>query len=380
MIESTLKSDQPNKVSHLIDQLSKPEFGSSQGDAIDVFKADLGDTMRAQTRTGDLKDIKPDVVLSKIDDYRQMFKAKGMTDQANQLDKLQNDILSNRKSYDKFVQDIKANDESVSDIQQRVYGDRLSNFFTGDGKTKVDGYKAFSDLFSQPENATKLNDVISRVNASNDPVAKEGMQAAFGKTLQDTLFKGTPDANTGKNVINTAQAVQNNQHLMSVADKVLADKPDLLEAVKNLADPAIQSQLGRSAQAAKGAQPGVSYKEVKSAQNRITGFILGPLSHLGTQIGGVTGALVEHLQPERAAEKINEAFWSDPEEAQRMLKNVRISGLGDPKTSRMVFNWAVRTRLSNSTSFDQWQSQVKKYNEDQQTQDMMQSDKKNNRN
>jgi hypothetical protein len=380
IISNTLTANEPNRVQHLIQTLADPKFGGSVQDAINVFKADLGDTMRAQTRTGDLKDVNPSVIFSKIDQYRQMFKAEGMADQSAQLDKLENDIQSNRKAYNNFVDDIKTNDQSVSDIQQKVYGDRLSNFFSADGKTKVDGYKAFSDLFSKPENATKLSDVISRVNASNDPVAKEGMQAAFGKTLQDTLFKGTPDANTGKNVINTAQAVQNNQHLMSVADKVLADKPDLLEAVKNLADPAIQSQLGRSAQAAKGAQPGVSYKEVKSAQNRITGFILGPLSHLGTQIGGVTGALVEHLQPERAAEKINEAFWSDPEEAQRMLKNVRISGLGDPKTSRMVFNWAVRTRLSNSTSFDQWQSQVKKYNEDQQTQDMMQSDKKNNRN
>jgi len=372
-IESTLKSSQPNRVSHLIDTLTDPKFGGTAQDAMDFFKADLGDAMRSQTRTGDLKDVDPNTILSKIDQYRQMFKAKGLSDQASQLDKLQNDILSNRKSYNSFLDDINTQKQTVSDIQNKIYGDRLSNFFSADGKTKVDGYKAFSDLFSQPENETKLNDVINRVKASSDPVAKEGMQAAFGKTLQDTLFKGVPDANTGKNVVNVSQAAQNNQHLMSVADKVLADKPDLLEAIKNLSDPAIQSQLGRSAQAAKGAGPGTSYKEIKSAQNRITGFILGPLSHLGTQIGGVTGAIVEHLKPEEAAAKINEAFWSDPEEAQRMLNKVRIGGLGDPKASRMVFNWAVRTGLSNSTSFDQWQSQVKKYNEDQQTQEALPS-------
>jgi hypothetical protein len=373
-IENTLKSSQPAEVQHMVSVLSRPEF-NNPGLVLDFAKADIADELRSAVKTSGAGEFDPKEILGKIRNYRQLFASQGLTKEAKAIDQLESGILQNKSDIKTLEGRLSLDRMNFDEVRDRVYNKVYKDFFNSDGYVKSAGFHSFDDMFKDPQNADRVKIIAQKARDSGNPVVLDGMKAAYGKSLDNFLSSGDVTA-TGAQKLNSAAVTKKAPEFLAVGDEIFKDNPKFMEAVRGLVDPALENQTSRRLSAAKTEPSGFSFREAKQSQTRLVNALVGPLTRIGARIGAISSAVLQKLDPDGAAKAIKDAFFADPDEAVRLLDQMKIHGLSDPHTVRDVFQWYVKSGLYSSQDYDNWKRDVDQMNAEDQTREMMSKEKK----
>jgi len=370
IIQNGVKSGQPNQIAHFADVLSKPEFGSSHDLLPQLMKADIADDFRTQLKSnGGIPDVPS--LLNKIQQYRQMLNAPQYADQAKSFDEFANQIIQNKSDVKALEGVLEGQTEQYGEVADKIHSDVLKHFFESNVNQPVtDGMEAFKNLFKDSSNGKQLDYILSK--AQDKPEVMDGIRAAYSKTLDDTLFSGAE--NTGGGGLLKKNATDNG--VLKVGDKIFTGKyAPIMDAVRQLSDPAMENQIAKSVGASKASPEGVTYTTSKAATNKLIQLAFGPLSKIGARIGAISGTLLEKLDPGGAAKQIKDVFFSDPDEAIRILNSLKYN-TSDPQVKRQMFQLLVNNGLYTQQDYPAWEKAVQEQDTKQQTQDALKKGQK----
>ncbi len=180
--------------------------------------------------------------------------------------------------------------KNAEEAKKAIYNKELKPFFedVGDGKVGVQGagLNIFDTLFNDPKGANRLDKVIARIEASDNPVAKEGLQAAYLNSVKKRVF-GSGQDSTGAAAVNKnfqRKEAQNDTNLRLFGDKVFKDKPGFTTMLGSVIEEASNAAGARTSTSMKQLTGKEIDEQSKGAFDMLVTFMFGPLSRTGSKV------------------------------------------------------------------------------------------------
>lgn len=318
-------------VKQLYGLLDSPEAGHSADDVGSLIVArSMTDVQKTINRTGKFGPEDFDKVVATLEQNGTALsnvsptQAKRINDLATKVRDRKIELSGLKKEVDDIV---KQNNKA----QERIFGKELRPFFKEGEFSGYDdvsnGYEAFDKLMTdtaQAKNAagkTKLDRVIDRVNASDNEVAKEGLQAAWSNSFRDKFF-GVADDATGTSKVKTsfvAKEKVGKNELLVVGDKIFKDKPGVMTTMKALVEEADRVSKARSSTSHVVMDSRKIAQEGQGAFKLVTNFLFGPLSRTGSRVNSAGTKILARSDPEGYINKTMSAILADPDEFNKIV-------------------------------------------------------------
>jgi len=140
---------------------------------------------------------------------------------------------------------LKIAQETAKKAEDKIFKRELDAFFKSAGVPNVNGFESFKSLFNNP-NALRVNadgttqgvltDVITRAQATGNPLVMDGIQAAYSRYVRENFLSATREAG-GNRMVGLAalnKSENNLSQILQYGDEVYKDKPLVMQAFRGI--------------------------------------------------------------------------------------------------------------------------------------------------
>ena len=174
-------------------------------------------------------------------------------------------------------------------------------------------------LSEQPDRIAALEAIMGRVKAIPDPdqqkVVQDGLETAYLRIFRDQNL--SPRRETGDlRAIMPARIERSQEELTSlyrVGDIIYADKPEVMDAVKGVAEVASGIARSRNATPVASMSATAFNQAAMTATNRLIYMTIGPLSRPGTRIRSLIASLVQGADATARADAVRDKVLANPD-------------------------------------------------------------------
>ena len=249
------------------------------------------------------------------------------------------DAISNLRMADANMDDmdtaLKSAQQAYTDVIEETRRSSARFFIAnltgnGDIATKLETGGGFKELFGHKDGPDIVKQLMEKMDASGDILAKEGVQSEFLRFLQDRYFAGTSiamdaEGNSIKDASKGAlkRAVEGNSSGdVELIKQVFPDNPDVQTAIYQL------MELGNLSLNIRGSRPNpfgsntAMDTTIRQGINALVNFTVGPLNRTGTRLKSAGALLTQGIEESRlaAAREIMGTLSTNPETAIDALK------------------------------------------------------------
>lgn len=324
--------ESPDLTKQMSEVLGDPKVGTTKQHVLDQTLLDdvYDEVFNHVNAGGKLSEIDPKM-LSKGLQKRMAQIAETNPKMAQDLSKRFKEIREGQADIAKFGEEAKAARKLQDTEDQRIFGEKFKDLFTGGGSGKpfheVDNpITAFDDILTNPDKAKQLKSVVAAVNKSGDTQAQRGMRAAFIRKFNERIFdpskqtKGAMDTKTGfasqrpsvKQV--EAASFTKDDPLYQSGLEIFGEDRQALEYIQALVEEEAKSKkLMTNTGAAVAAQnKGLKAGSIQGVGRLIT-WTLGVLNPTATRAKTITSAAIDAMDPENKLRVFAEEILSDGE-------------------------------------------------------------------
>ena len=343
-ISGAINSPESKELGHLVKTLSRYEYNKSSPKVLTYVRAKIADKLRGEIdNIGEgIGQINPKGINDLLDKYRNVFKE--FPEATKEIDTLQKSITSNRGNVQKLKELAEKYAKEASDLEDEIYSGVLKDFFERDGELKKEGITSFEDLFTGKQSTARFQKVKKLVDNSGDEDLKKGFEAAYIKTLKRSMYKPTGAADKSK----MAERLMDDDSLMKIGDEIFGKDSDLMTGIRQTTAVVEGSDL-RSLPRGKTMQSELS--KSKSDASALTTILIGRLNRTASTIGGVTGKVLESLDPQKRAMLVRAKMLADPKEFLRMAEDFKGNPYGN-NAKRKIFDFLVKANVYTNTKGD----------------------------
>lgn len=234
----------------------------------------------------------------------------------------------NREQLEAVMKEAKDNvTQTMQDLQQselrfffrREFGESADPLLR-DFATTSNPQQSFRTLMlsEAPDRLAAMDAIMSRIQAVPDEaqrkVLQDGVETAYLRLFRDQTLGQRRETGNLRSVL-PARIDRSSEELSSLyamGDVIYKDTPEVMEAVRGVADIAAGIARSRNATPVASMSPTAFNKAAMSATNRLIYASVGPLSKAGTRIRSIALSLFENADATARAAAIRDQILSDP--------------------------------------------------------------------
>ena len=322
---------------HVVKAMSSPDYSGSPEDAINYIIGRAATKVLDQVQAGKLIDeidIQP--MLRELGQYGETIQQQ-FPEYYTKIDNFAKSVQNAKLSKKGLEAQLKGAKEAMEASRENIYNASFKEFFqkSGTGIVPVTGkgaYKAFEDLFKDPNNSEKIQSIIEAGKNSGDPIIQNGLEVAILRELSNKFKTGAFNL-TGQRKANTqafVKATEGSDPIFDYLDMVYQDKPTASYTIKRIIgmthDQAVRV-TGQGAGASAGTvNPNDFIKNARQSTDSIITMIWGPLDRAGARIRSVSSRAFSYLDRNAQTAAILDNIYANPEEFTRVLDSIIASG------------------------------------------------------
>jgi hypothetical protein len=360
IVTDSLNNRNREVIGNMITLLERPEAGQSASDVVDYI---IGDSLTTLSNRIDnpsqLGNINIDDIRSTLSEYSSILR-NNFPEDAAKLDNLIETLRTARGDRTVLEAELKAAQEAAQAAADRIYTRELDAFFSSAGIPNVNGYESFRSLFGNA-NALRvtrdadgaitamegpLADIITRAQASGNPLVMDGMKAAYSRYVRENFLTATREAGDNRMVslgaLNKSENEINN--ILDYGEAVFQDQPLVMTALRGILDEAGLAQRSRNVKTVGVSSGTAETQEAIAAVNRTVTLTMGVLSRVGARIrSGATGLIQRNFMPDEVA-KVMDRLLADPDYFIEIATRVtNKDGAVNPDNAMLLRQWLIRS-------------------------------------
>lgn len=246
------------------------------------------------------------------------------------------DARGNRDLLQKRMEDAQTN---VQETLERVQNGELRFFFRqefGDidnpllrsMATTSNPQQSFRSLIlsNETDRLAAMEAITQRVAQINDPerqkVVRDGIETAYLRLFRDQTLSTRTEIGGNRAVLPTRieRSADEMNALYQMGDVIYADKPELMQAVRETSELASTLAKSRNAVPVSSMSATAFNQQAATATSRLIYLTVGPLSKAGTRIRSVIGTAIEGADGYTKAANIRDQILADPNEFLRLSR------------------------------------------------------------
>ena len=357
LVTDSLSNRNREVVGNMVDLLKRPEAGESATDVVDYI---IGDTLtKISNRVDDpskLANLDISDIRTSLQDYSAIIR-QNFPKEADRLDEFLGTLRTAKGDKAALESQLKIAQETASKAEEKIFKRELDAFFKTAGVPKINGYESFKSLFSNP-NALRVNadgttqgvltDVITRAQATGNPLVMDGVQAAYSRYLRENFLSATREAG-GNRMVGLAalnKSENNISQILQYGDEVYKDKPLVMQAFRGILEEAGLVQRSRNSKSVGVSSGTAEAQEAVAAVNRTVTMTLGVLSRLGARVrAGASGVIMSKIDPVATAQVLDK-LMANPDYFVEVAKRVtKEDGAVDPDGAMLLRQWLIRSGI-----------------------------------
>lgn len=357
LITDSLSNRNREVVGNMVDLLKRPEAGESATDVVDYI---IGDTLtKISNRVDDpskLANLDISDIRTSLQDYSAIIR-NNFPQEADRLDAFLGTLRTAKGDKAALESQLKIAQETAKKAEDKIFKRELDAFFKSAGVPNVNGFESFKSLFNNP-NALRTNpdgttqgvltDVITRAQATGNPLVMDGIQAAYSRYVRENFLSATREAG-GNRMVGLAamnKSENNLSQILQYGDEVYKDKPLVMQAFRGILEEAGLVQRSRNSKAIGVSSGTAEAQEAIGAVNRTVTMTLGVLSRLGARVrAGASGVIMSKVDPVATAQVLDK-LMADPDYFVEVAKRVTTQdGAVNPDGAMLLRQWLIRSGI-----------------------------------
>ena len=357
LVTDSLSNRNREVVGNMVDLLKRPEAGESATDVVDYI---IGDTLtKISNRVDDpskLANLDISDIRTSLQDYSAIIR-NNFPEEADRLDAFLGTLRTAKGDKAALESQLKIAQETAKKAEDKIFKRELDAFFKSAGVPNVNGFESFKALFKNP-NALRTNpdgttqgvltDVITRAQATGNPLVMDGIQAAYSRYVRENFLSATREAGGNRMVGLAAKnnAENNLSEILQYGDEVYKDKPLVMQAFKGILEEAGLVQRSRNSKSVGVSSGTAEAQQAVAAVNRTVTMTLGVLSRLGARVrAGATGVIMSKVDPQATAQVLDK-LMADPDYFVEVAKRVTTQdGAVNPDGAMLLRQWLIRSGI-----------------------------------
>ena len=283
-----------------------------------------------------IPDIDTADIIESLSNYGTLVR-ENFPDQAKRIDTLLGNLRNSSLTREQLELQIKSAQDAATKARDTIYNDKLSAFFQPNGKAKINGFKAFEEILSNPQSARKvpgteefegpLADLIKTARESGDPVLLDGMKAAYARFYKKKFLAATQELGGNrmlKTGVNTAVRDELDNVLL-YGEAVFGDQPALMTGLRALLDETGIITRAKSAKPVGAGSDTVANSlqtQAKQALDKSVTLTVGVLSSLGARIRATGTGLINNAINKKGVAKVTDALFADPDQFLEVARKI----------------------------------------------------------
>lgn len=324
----------------LVDVLSRPDVKGDPNVVLRDSLTEAGNSFRGKVQGKGVASLRREDIVQSLKDRAGLIGSK-FPKELSEINKLADDMVSGEKT----MADLEARYGVVADEGKELVGkvkSEQADFFNPDGSAKTSGQPIFSKLFKNKEDDQGLNSAINRASQTGQ---LKGMQAAFGKELQEVSPKDFGKVDDPEN------------HILKVANKLFADTPEVVDGIKEAYKLADVTKPGQTSGNISSIGAGAD-KDYKATVNKVVTLMFGVLNPTATRVRNFTSVMADKTAPSDGLKRTLDMIASDPKEFQAMLKKYNKKDFFTPGNKRLLTEFMSRASLRSGPLTDKERAYV----------------------
>ncbi len=360
IVTDSLNNRNREVIGNMITLLERPEAGQSASDVVDYI---IGDSLTTLANRLDdpsqLGNVNIADIRGTLTEYASILR-NNFPEDAAKLDNLIETLRTARGDRTALEAELKAAQDAAQAAADRIYTRELDSFFSSAGIPNVNGYESFRSLFGNA-NALRvtrdadgaitamegpLADIITRAQASGNPLVMDGMKAAYSRYVRENFLTATREAGDNRMVSLGAlnKSEQELSNILDYGEAVFQDQPLVMTAIRGILDEAGLAQRSRNVKTVGVSSGTAETQEAIAAVNRTVTLTMGVLSRVGARIrSGATGLIQRSFMPDEVA-KVMDRLLSDPEYFIEVATRVtNKDGTVNPDSAMLLRQWLIKS-------------------------------------
>ena len=371
VIQDGLNDRQLYSSKQVIDFLEQPEYGGDPQKLVNYYKGEVADAISdtLAANNGDFSKLTPEVV-------RNALKAKGTVlkerfpEQTQQINDFINQFRTGKMGLEEAEALLKQTKDMAAETEKEVYGSVLGEFVQKGPKGPIEqknGFEIFKGMFSKENNEAQITDVLTRIKASDNPLAQRGAEAAYLSYLQDSIQK--TENSIGFNAPAAKRFLSDKASLWKYGEEIFANSLDPklgTETIKKYKE-VVGAVLKETEKNVPTSLRPQSENQVRVAAESALGFVVtyiyGKLNRTGAKVRETGGKILRSGDPVNEIRNTLDRIHSDPEYAVELFTKIKDnlnSGMS-PETKKALISAMLllgKNQLSeedvNSIDFSDW--------------------------
>lgn len=373
IIKNTLTADQPDRVGHLIETLSRSEFGGSPKLVLDWIKGSISDEVRADILKSGVGAIDQTKLTSLFTKYRQTI--ENFPELTKELDTLQSNLIKNKNNIKVLEEEVLSKKGSAEAIKDEVYGRVLSDFFSKEGIPNPRGYESFVDLITGKQvtgslRQGKLDEVLN--HGEGIPEVKDALQSAYLRYLNNSEIFTSAPGSSNKRALSSSRVndlLRGENNLLEIGRKIFTgERAPMMDFLERVLDPALDVTVSRKGATFKGAADPTSIKKAKEAVSRMVTAAVGPLTRGGSRANSTASLIIEFFNGDDKAVRIGDEMMSGASAFLKLHDRFMKQGASN-ENMRDWFKVLVNARVYNDSDWNQYEKEFIDANKDTQMKD-----------
>lgn len=350
IVNSSLNDNKREYASHIIDALDN----AGQPDlAVTYQLGQLASNLEEKLSNGaKISDLNPSDFLGSLQKMGSVISQK-YPQQAERINQFINNFRNAKGNIADLQTQLKQYQQEAKDVENRVLGSELKDFFTrqgGEFKELNDGFTIFNKMIGDPEKAPDLIRIIQ--NNRNDSTVLTGLKAAYGRYLSEHAFGVGESSAGGRNLESKfIQSLSNPENpVWKTGEAIFQDHPEILDATKTLMSE-LQHTVASKGASTTAVEPGSRFATgARKASEFLTTMIWGVLSRSGARIRQLASRGITKLDPTQQAEKIMDQMFADPDYFTQVGQQVvnDLKSQIPQQAKKAAWRWMVRAGLYES--------------------------------
>ena len=322
LVKGAIGDDTRSVAANMVRLLDRPDAGKNAGLVTDFIIGDVLSQLSTKLDTTEkVSELGLDAIRQGLSRYSTLIR-KNFGAEADRLDALVEKLSNTNLTKEQLQRELVQAQRLADEAKNKIYTQELNQFFSANGVPKPNGYETMAKIFSNPQSSDQLTKLIAM--AGDNPVIKDGMQAAYTRWFRNN-FLGTTRSASGGRVMKVGQEMLNSEQVKNAfdyADIVFADRPEFVQALDTLLTETGLVQRSRSAKAIPSGSGTAELTDQIAAVNRGITATLGVLSRVGARIRATAvGALRNNFNKDVYFNMVDN-LMANPDEFIRVAKSV----------------------------------------------------------
>lgn len=345
-VSTALKDSKLGTSKAVVELLRRPEASGNPSDIVKIHLGDAIENMSSKLADGDLTKINADDIINSVKKAGGILE-ENFPEESQLMNQLVDDLRVAGKDLVKQKEVLQKWTTESNELKNKMYSSILGKFIDKDGNQATDGFAVLSRIFDDPtgSNVEQFSKIVRRVNSSKDPVAQDGLKAAYLQHIRNLVLdiRGQ-GVNAGMDkVVNSDTLVKYGEMIFgkNTQDDTVGGYMAIINFVKG------EENKRFKVASKEGIAPAFLRSRAYRATSAALNFMTRPLSHIGSIQRTAARVGLEASGMDNKVAVIIDKFAADPDEAIRLIEQLSktIKKPNSKEVRKVAFNTMLRLSL-----------------------------------